>query len=236
MKSTFQTVPTQRRRLPRLRLHVQWAAQARAIGPRQRGDRVCDHRPVDAARIARFHRDVPVHACSEHCRADGIYCSPIPSGRCPPVINDPSTSNSNNLGSIWNAATLLAAPNDLKANGGVILTSICDTGNNCGTTPATCVVAMIPPSKGVPQIAWTRNASWMTKSSSPTRITSANPLPKGWPFYAGDSATAVEVFYTYTPFAMTAPFWTSAPGTQTIYKVVYVRQRSGLPLTLTPAS
>jgi hypothetical protein len=35
---------------------------------------------------------------------------------------------------------------------------------------------------------------------------------------------------------MTTPFWTSAPGTQTIYKVVYVRQRSGQPLTLAAAS
>jgi hypothetical protein len=35
---------------------------------------------------------------------------------------------------------------------------------------------------------------------------------------------------------MTAPFWTNAPGTQTIYERVYVRPRSGAPLYLDPAS
>jgi hypothetical protein len=152
-------------------------------------------------------------------------------GQMAQVIDDPSTSNANNLGSIWNAATLLAAPNDLKANGGVILTSICDTPNNCGTPPPPCGVPLSPAKKGAPQLGWTQNASWMTKSSPSSRITSAKLLPNGWPFYACDSATAVEVFYTYTPFSMTAPFWANAPGTQTIYKIVYVRQRSGNPLT-----
>lgn len=234
MKSAFQTVPTQRRRLSRPHL----CTGLRRLVRSDRGSVAIEFVIIvplmllvllGFTEMYLYMRAVSIVERAAFTVADSV-------GQMSAVIDDPSTSNSNNLGSIWNAATLLAAPNDLKANGGVILTSICNTGNNCGTTPATCGVAMIPPSKGVPQIAWTRNASWMTKSSSPTRITSANPLPKGWPFYACDSATAVEVFYTYTPFSMTAPFWTSAPGTQIIYKVVYVRQRSGLPLTLTPAS
>jgi hypothetical protein len=35
---------------------------------------------------------------------------------------------------------------------------------------------------------------------------------------------------------MTAPFWTNAPGKQTIYQRVYVRQRDGQPLLLKAAS
>ncbi|AMM16994.1 hypothetical protein AX768_19560 [Burkholderia sp. PAMC 28687] len=149
-------------------------------------------------------------------------------GQMTQVINDQSTANASNLGAVWQAANLIASPVDLQTSGGVILTSICDTTNNCGAN----AVQMIPPTKGLPAIAWTQKASWMGKNAPSSRITSSNLLPKGWPFYGGDSATAVEVFYTYTPFAMTAPFWADAPLTQTIYKVVYVRQRSGLPLTL----
>lgn len=149
-------------------------------------------------------------------------------GQMTQVINDPSTSNASNLGAVWQAATVIAAPSDLQKNGGVILTSICDTTNSCGANAA----QLVPPTKGSPTISWTQKASWMGTGSSSSRITSSNLLPSGWPFYAGDSATAVEVFYTYNPFAMTAPFWSDAPLTQTIYKVVYVRQRSGLPLKL----
>jgi hypothetical protein len=149
-------------------------------------------------------------------------------GQMTQVINDQSTSNASNLGAVWQAASVIAAPVDLQANGGVILTSICDTTSNCGAN----VVQMIPPTKGSPTIAWTQKASWMGKNAPSSRITSSTLLPTGWPFYGGDSATAVEVFYTYTPFAMTASFWSDAPLTQTIYKVVYVRQRSGLPLKL----
>ncbi|KQR81828.1 hypothetical protein ASG35_04075 [Burkholderia sp. Leaf177] len=149
-------------------------------------------------------------------------------GQMTQVINDQSTSNASNLGAVWQAASVIAAPVDLQANGGVILTSICDTTSSCGAN----VVQMIPPTKGSPTIAWTQKASWMGKNAPSSRISSSTLLPTGWPFYGGDSATAVEVFYTYTPFAMTAPFWSDAPLTQTIYKVVYVRQRSGLPLKL----
>jgi hypothetical protein len=232
MKSAFQTMPTQPR-LPRLR------AKLRMLVRSDRGSVAIEFVIIvplmllvllGFTEMYLYMRAVSIVERTAFTVADSV-------GQMSNVINDESTTNSNNLGSIWNAATLLAAPNDLKANGGVILTSICDKPNNCGTPPAVCGGSLlIPATKGSPQIGWTQNASWMTKSSSPTRITSANLLPKGWPFYACDSATAVEVFYTYTPFSMTAPFWTSAPGTQTIYKVVYVRQRSGQPLTLTASS
>ncbi len=153
-------------------------------------------------------------------------------GQMTQVINDPSTATASNLGAIWQAASVIAAPNDLQGKGGVILTSICDNTNNCGAN----VVQLIPPTKGSPTISWSQKASWMSKNGPSSKITSSSILPSGWPFYAGDSATAVEVFYTYTPFAMTAPFWSNAPLTLTIYKVVYVRQRSGQPLKLAASS
>jgi Flp pilus assembly protein TadG len=153
-------------------------------------------------------------------------------GQMPQVINDTSTSNANNLGSIWSAATLLAAPNALQAQGGVIVTSICDlTTTPCGVTqPLT--QSMLP---GVPKIYWQAQAPW-TQSGMTSKITSTNILPSSWPFRNGDSAIVVEVFMKYTPFSMTLNFWASAPGTQTIYERVYVRQRYGQALTLAAAS
>jgi hypothetical protein len=226
MKSAFQTMPTQRR------LRVR--AKLRRLVRSDRGSVAIEFVIIvplmllvllGFTEMYLYMRAVSIVERTAFTVANSV-------GQMVQVIDDPSTSNANNLGSIWNAATLLAAPNDLKANGGVILTSICDKPTSCILPPAVLVKAVLsPPTKGTPAILWTRNASWMTQTSSPSRITSTNILPKGWPFYAGDSATAVEVFYTYTPFSMTAPFWTSAPGTQTIYKVVYVRQRSGNPLT-----
>ncbi|SAL64114.1 TadE-like protein [Caballeronia terrestris] len=153
-------------------------------------------------------------------------------GQMQQVIDDTSTSNSNTLGSIWKAATLIAAPNTLQAKGGVVVTSVCDQTTGC-TTPLTTPAQSW--GAGTPQITWQRKAPWAA-SGMTSRVTSTNILPKTWPFRSGDSAIVVEVFYTYTPFAMTAPFWTKAPGTQTIYTRVYVRQRDGQPLLLKAAS
>ncbi len=149
-------------------------------------------------------------------------------GQMPQVINDPSTSNANNLGSIWSAAALVAQPAALKTNGGVIITSVCDqTTAPCGkTAPATQSMAA-----GTPLIWWTAKAPW-TLSGMSSQVTSTNILPATWPFRNGDSAIVVEVFYSYTPFAMTAAFWSTAPGVRTIYRRVYVRQRYNQALAL----
>jgi Flp pilus assembly protein TadG len=157
-------------------------------------------------------------------------------GQMDSVVNDPTTSSSNSLGSIWAAANLIAAPNNLRTSGGVYITSICD--QSIGCNPATPGVAPTEPSApsmaaGTPVQFWQQSAPW-TLAAMKTRETSGNLLPTTWPFRNGDSAIVVEVFYTYTPFSMTLPFWTNAPGTQTIYERVYVRPRtaSGAPLLL----
>jgi hypothetical protein len=142
-------------------------------------------------------------------------------GQMPQVVNDDSTSNADNLGSIWKAATLLAAPDNLAAGGGVIVTSVCD-----GTTTPCGSAAPTPQSMaaGVPQIYWQQKAPW-TASGMSSRVTSGSVLPSTWPFRNGDSAIVVEVFLTFNPFTMTQAFWADAPGTQTIYERVYVRPR-----------
>jgi Flp pilus assembly protein TadG len=152
-------------------------------------------------------------------------------GQMQSVINDNSTSNSTNLGSLWNAAAVLAAPNNLQAKGGVIITSICETTTSCKSATTGSPIPNPLPSMaaGTAQIYWQKSAPW-TQSSMASRVTAGNVVPQTWPFRNFDSAVVVEVFLLYTPFSMTAPFWTSAPGTQLIYERVYVRPRSGAPL------
>jgi TadE-like protein len=153
-------------------------------------------------------------------------------GQMPEVINDPSTSSKYNLGAIWSAATVLATPNQLQAQGGVIVTSICDKGTQCGASlPAPESMA-----SGTPEENWQQSAPFNDNTLMKTKETAASLLPSTWPFRTGDSAVVVEVFYKYTPFTMSAVFWTQAPGTQLIYERVYVRPRSGLALPLVASS
>jgi hypothetical protein len=155
-------------------------------------------------------------------------------GQMNSVIDDASTSNSNNLGSIFNAATLLAQPYDLQGKGMVYITSICDQTTKCGPlSPALDVMA-----PGVPKLMWQAKANW---SGSPltgqgSAETKTSMLPSTWPFRNGDSAIVIEVFLSYNPFTMTSNFWPDAPGTQIISRRVYVRPRSGSPLALVAKS
>jgi Flp pilus assembly protein TadG len=153
-------------------------------------------------------------------------------GQMSQVINDTSTSNANNLGSIWSSAALIAQPNALQTNGGVIITSVCDkTTTPCGSSPPT------PQSMaaGTPLIWWTAKAPW-TQTGMTTQETANTVLPTTWPFRNGDSAIVVEVFYRFTPFAMTSAFWQNAPGATVLYRRVYVRQRFGQAVPLVAAS
>lgn len=144
------------------------------------------------------------------------------------VINNSSTSNDNNLGAIWNDATLLAAPNLLSTEGGVVITSVCDvTTTPCGSaTPNK--TSMV---KGTPSIYWQAKAPWNTGAMA-SQVSGSNVLPSTWPFREGDSAIVVEVFYYYNPFSMLQTLWSSAPGVQKIYRRVYVRPRANTPLPL----
>jgi Flp pilus assembly protein TadG len=150
-------------------------------------------------------------------------------GQTSQLINTNATTDSNDLGSIWNAATLLSAPNSLNQGGGVVITSVCELTTSCPfPTNHTNTMAA-----GVPHISWQASAPW-NGSGITTRVTPGNILPTTWPFRNGDSAVVVEVFYAFNPFALTAGLWPDAPGTQTLSDRLYVRPRSSQPLELVP--
>jgi Flp pilus assembly protein TadG len=150
-------------------------------------------------------------------------------GQMSNVIDDNTgTSSANSLGSVWAAAIQLATPNTLAANGGVVITSICDKTVNCA-----CQSVLNPTqATGTATILWTAKPKWQPKGFTST-LTSAKPVPSNWPFRYGDSAIAVEIFYNYTPFSLTSPLWHGAPVSTTIYERVYVRPRNGQVLPLT---
>jgi Flp pilus assembly protein TadG len=149
-------------------------------------------------------------------------------GQMPNVVNDNSTANANNLGSLWAAASLLAAPNTINGQGAVIITSVCDTNtSNCIKPPGQPSMTA-----GKAVVHWSAQAPW-NLSGLTTKVSSTSPLPSGWPFRVGDSAIIVEIYYQFSPFAMTSVFTKTTFGTQTLYQRIYVRSRSGQPLDLT---
>jgi hypothetical protein len=152
-------------------------------------------------------------------------------GQFPSVIDSNATTSSKTLGSIWNVAILLAAPVQLQSSGAVIITSICDsTAGTCGP-PTTCPLVPPPPPgtqpvAGNPAIYWQRSAPW-SASGLTSQVTSSAPLPSTFPFYTGDAAFVVEVYYTFDPFAWLRGLWPGAPGAQQIYERFYARPRFG---------
>jgi len=143
-------------------------------------------------------------------------------GQMDDIVDDEGTTSANSLGSLWAAAALLAQPEPLQSNGGVIVTSICDSTTNCGTTTrASSSPSMLP---GTPAIYWQQAAPW-TQGTMTSQIAAGSMLPPTWPFRNGDAAIVVEVFYRYDPFPLLAGLWPGAPGTTTIYRRVYARQR-----------
>ena len=143
-------------------------------------------------------------------------------GQMPNVTDASGTANANNLGSLWADANWLASPDALTTNGNVIVTSVCDKSaseNNCGWN----VVGTPSLSNGTPTICWQAAANSTTGMTS--KITSGNILPSTWPFYQGDAALVIEVFYRYNPFPLLSAFWPSAPGSTILYRRVYTRQR-----------
>jgi Flp pilus assembly protein TadG len=145
-------------------------------------------------------------------------------GQMTQISSSNAATTPNSLGSLWYAATVLAAPYPIADNGGVFITSICDmSGGNC--------VSKTPPTMtaGTPRIVWQAKAPW-TKSTMVSQVSSNAPLPANWPFRNSDTALIVEIFYTYDPFSFVRAIWAGAPGVQTTYRRVYVRPRSGQPV------
>jgi Flp pilus assembly protein TadG len=162
-------------------------------------------------------------------------------GQYATIIDSSTTDNANNLGSLWNAATLLAAPNNIQSGGAVFISMVCDLkgSSNCKNPPASGSTSSDVTAqdfadltkKGTQYLSWQRGATW-NASGLASQITSTNMLPSTWPFRLGDSAIIVELLYNYDPFASTRAFWKSAPGAVTLYQRIYVRSRNGLPTCL----
>jgi hypothetical protein len=151
-------------------------------------------------------------------------------GQMTEVFNDNSTSSADNLGTLWNAATLIAQPEALQSSGGVVITSVCDaTTTPCGT--ATPLLQSLV--AGTPQIFWQAAAPWNQPGMN-SQIKAGSILPSSWPFRNGDSALVIEIFYSYQ-LPLVSALWHTAPALTTIYRRVYVRPRSGEALPLVTA-
>ncbi|MFM0253501.1 hypothetical protein [Paraburkholderia sediminicola] len=129
------------------------------------------------------------------------------------LIDNTDASNAANLGAYWNAAIAMANPIALSSSGAVIVTVIDDAGN------------------GKPHLSWQRKSPW---SPGATSLLGAGLLPAGYPFKSSDCVVAVEVFYTYKPFALTGTLWRTAPGNLTLYEPAFYRVRFGKELVLVP--
>jgi Flp pilus assembly protein TadG len=143
-------------------------------------------------------------------------------GQMQNVMDQSGTANANSLGSLWADANLLASPNTLAANGNVVVTSVCDKSsseNNCGLN----VVGTPSLNSGKPTVCWQAEAKSTVDMKS--QITTSSVLPSTWPFYQGDAALVIEVFYRYTPFPLLSSLWPGAPGSTVLYRRVYSRQR-----------
>ncbi|SAK89146.1 hypothetical protein AWB77_04861 [Caballeronia fortuita] len=140
------------------------------------------------------------------------------------IADNNDTTEANSYGSLWQDAILLAAPYQLKANGMVYVTFVCDpdASKKCKDMDTTMTTA-------TPKIQWTASPPAWTNSKSASmasRISATNLLPASWPFRTGDSAIVVEVFLSYNPFTMTSGLLSGLPGQQTVYRRVYVRPRA----------
>jgi Flp pilus assembly protein TadG len=148
------------------------------------------------------------------------------------IVDSQATDSSNSLGSMWSAASTLAQPLDLPTNGMVYITSVCEKTTSCTqATPG----GQLAQTKGTATMLWTRGAPY-SGSGMASQESKTKPLPTSWPFKVYDTAVVIEVYYKYTPFAMTQAFWADAPLEQTLYKRVYVRPRNGQALKLQAAS
>lgn len=140
------------------------------------------------------------------------------------IADNNDTTDANSYGSLWQDAVLLAAPYQLKANGMVYVTFVCDpdSTNKCKDMDTSMTTV-------TPKIQWTASpTSWTNSRASgmASRVSSTAPFPTSWPFRTGDSAIIVEVFMSYNPFIMTSKLISGLPGQRTLYRRVYVRPRA----------
>lgn len=121
-----------------------------------------------------------------------------------------------NLGAYMNAATVMFQPVPLEQRGEIILSAV-DWPSGQNTAP---------------RVAWQRSSTFTlgspgVNSMLGTQGTRAT-LPAGLrPTQGnGDTILVAEVFYRFTPFAMSGQFWSGTPfGEITIHRIAYYRAR-----------
>jgi Flp pilus assembly protein TadG len=140
------------------------------------------------------------------------------------IADNNDTADANSYASLWQDALLLAAPYQLKDNGMVYVTFVCDPDSSGKCKDMDNSMTTV-----TPKVQWSASPpSWTNSKSSgmASRISGTSPLPASWPFRTGDSAIIVEVFMSYNPFTMSSKLISGLPGQQTVYRRVYVRPRA----------
>lgn len=144
-----------------------------------------------------------------------------------PLVDCADSTAALNLGSYTSAAEVMLDPLPLAKKGEIILSAV--------DWPAG--------QTAVPRVAWQRSSTFTLSSPGVgsalgTQGTAAT-LPAGLlPTQGnGDTILTAEVFYRFTPFVLSAPFWSgSSFGQVTIRRISYFRARMATLNTLAPTA
>ncbi|QTF07490.1 hypothetical protein HC231_05830 [Brenneria izadpanahii] len=110
-------------------------------------------------------------------------------------------------------ASDLMTPLDYKSNGGIVISLYAVETDDEGDNPA-----------------WKTTPEWPSRiyrgSENTRNVASQLTPPAGFPAPAvNDTVIAVEVFYDYTPFAISSAFWQALGGEKQIVSTVFYRPR-----------
>lgn len=126
--------------------------------------------------------------------------------------DDTQCTESDCLGMLFLAASQVAEPLDLEANGRLIVSSLVD------------------PEDGPPEIAWQRTGPDYTieADSKVGAEGEAFDMPEGFELPEGDNAIVVEIFYDYQPFPLSGDLLFATPALSTrLYRMAVFRPRFG---------
>lgn len=132
------------------------------------------------------------------------------------------STNSLNLGAYVDAVVRMASPMPLSTQGEIILSAVANVSNG-------------------PTVRWQRRSQFKVNGTvSVLGVQNAQaklPAALNALLIADNTITVmvVEVTYRFTPFAMTANFWSGNPGAVTISRVAYFRPRTIDLINLVPA-
>lgn len=142
------------------------------------------------------------------------------------LVDCQNTTDALNLGTYVMAAEKMMSPLPLSETGEVMLSAVHNPAVGIGQTP-------------VPKVAWQRHSTYTLKDAHSAVGTEGKDaiLPGGIvpDVGNGDTVLVAEVFFRFTPFAMTSAFWPDHPGVVTISRAAYFRSRIFAQSALAPA-